>query len=58
MKYFSCIDNGGKRQAFTLKAQNPNDALKKAMVRARKNAKGDITDWNCKLNLVKTLAHS
>jgi len=46
---FNCIDNGGKRQAFTVKAKDKTLAIEKAFQKAMKNAKGDITNWNCKL---------
>lgn len=46
---FWCIDNGGKRQCFRVKAANKADAIRKGMERARKNAAGDIHKWECKL---------
>lgn len=48
---FSCIDNSGKRQAFTVKAESKPEAIKKALVKAQKQAAGDIYSWNCKLCL-------
>lgn len=47
---FSCIDNGGKRQSFTVKAPNKQKAIEKGFTKARKNAAGDFTSWNCKLS--------
>lgn len=49
---FSCIDNGGYRQNFIVKASNKLVAIDKALKKATKNAKGDITTWECKLVLV------
>lgn len=47
---FSCVDNSGKRQSFTIKnAVNMQDAIDKGFKKATKNAKGDITTWECKL---------
>lgn len=48
---FYCIDNGGKRQGFTVKADSKPEAIEKAMKRARKNAKGDLNNWECRLAL-------
>lgn len=48
---FSCTDNGGKRQGFTVTAKDYHEAIKKAFERARKNAKGDIIHWDCHLNM-------
>ena len=50
---FSCIDNGGKRQAFTIVADDKTTAIRTALEKARKSAKGDITNWNCKLNPIR-----
>lgn len=46
---FNCIDNGGKRQYFTIKADTKTVAIHKAITKARANANGDITSWNCRL---------
>lgn len=47
---FSCIDNGGKRQCFTVSAKSKDEAIKKAFIKARKNAAGEISPhWDCKL---------
>ena len=47
---FRCIDNGGKRQSFTIKASDKTQAIDKAMARAKKNARGDIyPTWDCRL---------
>ena len=47
---FSCIDNGGKRQNFTVSANSKQEAEKKAFIRARKHATGDIGfSWQCRL---------
>lgn len=49
---FSCVDNGGKRQAFTVIASSKQEAEKKAFLRAKKHAAGDIGySWQCKLVL-------
>ena len=46
---FQCIDNGRKKQAFTVKASSKTEAIEKAFTRAKKNARGDIISWDCKL---------
>lgn len=46
---FYCIDNGGKRQAFTVTASDKREAIEKGMKKAKKNAKGDLNNWECKL---------
>lgn len=46
---FTCIDNGGKRQFFTVTSNSKPDAIDKGWKKARKNAAGDITNWNCTL---------
>lgn len=48
---FSCRDNGGKRQFFTVTASSKPEAIEKAMQKARKHAAGDITGWDCSLRL-------
>lgn len=45
MKYtfwFECTDNGGGHQAFEVKAENKQEAIKKGMAFAKKHASGDI----------------
>lgn len=49
---FSCRDNGGKYQHFDVKARDRFSAEKKAFEKARKNAAGDITSWDCKLKMI------
>ena len=46
---FSCRDNGGKFQHFTVTASDKQNAIKKGFEKARKNASGDINTWNCNL---------
>lgn len=47
---FSCHDNGGKRQFFTVKASSKTEAITKAFEKAKKNAAGDIGwNWECRL---------
>lgn len=46
---FTAHDNGGKKQCFTVKANDKTSAIKKGMEKAKKNAAGDITSWDCKL---------
>lgn len=48
---FNCyfIDNGGKKQNFTVKAANKTDAIEKAFKKAKKSAKGDFNNWEVKL---------
>lgn len=48
---FFAQDNGGKRQNFKVSAGSKQEAIKKGMDRARRNAAGDITDWECHLIL-------
>ena len=48
--WFECTDNGGGHQAFEVKAENKQEAIKKGMAFAKKHASGDICgDWKCKL---------
>ena len=49
---YTCRDNGGKYQCFTVKAATKHEAIKKGAERARKHAAGDITTWDCKLIMV------
>lgn len=46
---FHCHDNGGKQQAFAVKAKDKTEAIKKGFERAKKHAKGDIGAWECRL---------
>lgn len=46
---FYCIDNGQKRQSFYVKAKDKTEAIKKGLKKAKKNAKGDIYTWECRL---------
>lgn len=47
---FSCIDNGGKRQAFIVAAPDKASAIDKALKKAAKNAAGDICGrWEIRL---------
>ena len=46
---FRAIDNGGKRQFFTVKANSKPEAIEKGMKKARRNAAGDINNWECSL---------
>lgn len=47
---FSCSDNGGKKQFFTVTAKSKPEAIEKAFKKARKNAMGDISPhWECRL---------
>lgn len=48
--WFECTDNGGGHQAFEVKAENKQEAIKKGMAFAKKHASGDICgDWECKM---------
>lgn len=48
--WFECTDNGGGHQAFEVKAENKQEAIKKGMAFAKKHASGDICgDWTCRL---------
>lgn len=49
---FFCIDNGGGRQAFVVKAKDKSEAIMKGLKKADKKAKGDITSWDCRFNPV------
>ena len=46
---FTCKDNGGKYQCFTIYAPDKATAITKGLAKARKNAKGDFTTWRCHL---------
>lgn len=48
---FTCIDNGRKRQSFTVTAGSKSEAEKKGFQKAKKAAKGDIITWECRLNM-------
>ena len=48
--WFECTDNGGGHQAFEVKAENKQEAIKKGMAFAKKHASGDICgNWECKM---------
>lgn len=47
---FHCVDNGGKWQGFTVTADSKPEAIEKALKKAVRNAKGEITTWECRLN--------
>lgn len=49
---FWCSDNGGKRQAFKVKASDKPKAIEKGFKKALKNSAGDITNWDCKLQMI------
>lgn len=44
---FYCIDNGGKKQCFTVKAVDKAAAIAAGMERAKKHAAGNINNWEC-----------
>ena len=47
---FYISDNSGYRQSFTVSAKDKPSAIEKAFIKARKNAKGDLSGhWECKL---------
>lgn len=47
---FTCRDNGGKYQCFTVKAKDKSEAIKKGMEKAKKKAAGDICgNWDCRM---------
>ena len=46
---YSARDNGGKFQTFTVSAKSKPEAIEKGFIKAKKNAKGDIIWWECKL---------
>lgn len=46
---YRCIDNGGKKQFFDVKADSKPEAIEKGFKKAKKNAKGDINNWECVL---------
>ena len=45
---FYCINNSGKKQIFKVKAPDKMTAIDKGFQKAKKNAKGDITNWECR----------
>lgn len=51
MHKFSCyfIDNGGKKQFFTVTAKSKPEAIEKAFKKAKKGAAGDFNNWEVKL---------
>ena len=50
---FTCNDNAGKYQSFTVTAQSKQEAILKAMIKAKKAAAGDITyNWSIRLKQV------
>ena len=49
---FNATDNGGKKQFFTVTAPNKPEAIKKGFEKAKKNAAGDVTSWNCTLKSI------
>lgn len=46
---FTCIDNGGFRQCFTIRAMDKKEAITKGLAKARRNAKGDLNNWDCRM---------
>lgn len=50
--YFTARDNGGKFQGFKIKAADKKQAIDKGFFKARKQARGAITSWNCTLHSV------
>ena len=46
---FYCIDNKKKKQFFTVSAKDKTSAIEKGFAKAKKNAKGDVNNWECKL---------
>lgn len=46
---FQCIDNGGKHQNFKVKAPDKTGAISEGFKRAKKNSRGDIISWECRL---------
>lgn len=50
---FSCIDNGGFRQTFPVKAKDKADAILKGLKKAEKKAKGDVINWDCTIETWK-----
>lgn len=45
--WFTCIDNGGKRQHIKIKAKDKTEAINLGFKQANKKAKGDIISWDC-----------
>lgn len=50
---FNCyfIDNSGKKQSFTVRAKDKQQAIEKAFKKAKKDAHGDIINWCIQLQL-------
>ena len=46
---FYCSDNGGKKQYLTISAKDKTEVIEKGFTKAKKQAKGDIHNWECKL---------
>ena len=49
---FVARDNGGGYQVIKVKASSKTQAIDKGMTKAKIKAKGDITTWDCRLNMV------
>ena len=46
---FYWVDNGGSRQCFYVKAKSKPEAIEKGFKKAKKYAKGDCNNWECRL---------
>ena len=46
---FTCTDNSGKCQHFTVAAPDKITATRKGRERAKRNAAGDVIRWECTL---------
>jgi hypothetical protein len=46
---FVCNDNGGKHQTIKVKAPDKTGAISEGFKRAKKQSRGDIIAWECKL---------
>lgn len=48
---FKARDNGGKMQVLKVTANSKPEAIEKGIKAAQKRAAGDITNWECYLNI-------
>lgn len=46
---FTYFDNGGGRQFLRVTAGSKSEAIEKGTAKAKKKARGDCINWDCKL---------
>ena len=55
---FSYIDNGGKKQSFSVKADDKKTAIDMGFERAKRHAKGDCVSWSCSLRIADNVPNA